>query len=76
MVVVHQRHWMGFRVCRYVSVAYGPQGADKPLTVVSTGLINPAYCYLGLDSSTHLAEDSLRPARDIPIALICTVLTS
>jgi choline transport protein len=51
-------------------------GWQSPFIVVVTGLINPAYCFLGLDSTVHIAEDSIRPARDVPLGLMFTVLTS
>lgn len=37
------------------------------------GLINPNWSFSCLDSATHLAEEVLQPARDIPIAIMGTV---
>ncbi|GAA5908776.1 hypothetical protein JCM6882_008204 [Rhodosporidiobolus microsporus] len=51
-------------------------GWNNAFVVVATGLTNPAYCFLGIDSTAHLAEDSLRPARDVPIAMIMGCFTA
>ncbi|KAK4684943.1 choline transport protein, partial [Tremellales sp. Uapishka_1] len=51
-------------------------GWNSAFIVVVTGLINPAYAFLGLDATVHIAEDSIRPARDIPLGLLFTVCTA
>ncbi|KAI9933978.1 hypothetical protein ASPWEDRAFT_35956 [Aspergillus wentii DTO 134E9] len=38
------------------------------------GLINPNWVFACLDSATHLAEEVVHPERNIPIAIMCTVL--
>lgn len=37
------------------------------------GLVNPNWSFSCLDCATHMAEEVLNPARDIPIAIIGTV---
>ncbi|KAF2163489.1 hypothetical protein M409DRAFT_68427 [Zasmidium cellare ATCC 36951] len=37
------------------------------------GLINPNWAFNGLDCANHMAEETLNPERDIPIAIMGTV---
>lgn len=43
---------------------------------ISTGLINPAYVFLGLDVTVHIADDSKDPGRDVPLALGSSVISA
>ncbi|KAF8846923.1 hypothetical protein BDZ45DRAFT_709869 [Acephala macrosclerotiorum] len=38
------------------------------------GLLSSVYLFLGYDSATHMAEEMRHPARDVPIAMIGSVL--
>ncbi|GAA5855727.1 hypothetical protein JCM8547_001660 [Rhodosporidiobolus lusitaniae] len=51
-------------------------GWTSSFVVVATGLTNPGYVFLGIDATVHLAEDSTRPARDVPIALFSSVASA
>ena len=38
-----------------------------------TGLITPSYMYAGLDAALHLAEETRRPEKVVPLALVSTI---
>ncbi|KFY54687.1 hypothetical protein V496_07200 [Pseudogymnoascus sp. VKM F-4515 (FW-2607)] len=40
------------------------------------GLLSTVYPFLGYDSATHLAEEMVNPARDVPIAMVGSVIVN
>lgn len=60
--------------CRFVWATYTNDiGWPSPFLVVATGLINPAFVYLGCDAAVHIAEETMRPERDIPRAMLVSI---
>ncbi|KAG5417010.1 hypothetical protein I9W82_004643 [Candida metapsilosis] len=75
IIVVLAMHKGDFDNAKFVFVEFQNQtGWTSSGIAFIVGLINPNWSFNGLDAATHIAEESLNPAVDIPTALISTVI--
>ncbi|CAK9682337.1 Amino acid permease family protein [Candida parapsilosis] len=75
IITVLAMHKGDFESAKFVFVDFQNQtGWSSAGIAFIVGLINPNWSFNGLDAATHIAEESLNPAVDIPIALISTVI--
>ncbi|KAG5417008.1 hypothetical protein I9W82_004641 [Candida metapsilosis] len=75
LITVLAMHKGDFESAKFVFVEFQNQtGWSSAGVAFIVGLINPNWSFNGLDAATHIAEESLRPAVDIPRALISTIV--
>ncbi|KAI5953879.1 hypothetical protein CANMA_004718 [Candida margitis] len=75
IITVLAMHKGDFQSAKFVFVEFNNQtGWSSAGIAFIVGLINPNWSFNGLDAATHIAEESLNPAIDIPKALISTII--
>lgn len=75
IVTVLAMHKGDFQSAKFVFVEFNNQtGWSSSGIAFIVGLINPNWSFNGLDAATHIAEESLNPAVDIPKALMSTII--